>query len=58
MRKEVVRLALPLVFEAEGPGLACIFVDARKSLGHYLEYVWATPQGWEMVGWPKGLAVT
>lgn len=53
MREEIERLRLPKVFEGEGPGLVCALLDARASLGHYLEYVWATPEGWEMVGWPR-----
>ena len=53
MREEIAGLGCPLVFDADGPGLVCALVDARASLGHYLEYVWATPEGWEMVGWPR-----
>ena len=52
MRKEIDRLGLPLAFEGEAPGLVFIYLDARESLGHYFEYVWATPEGWEMTGWP------
>lgn len=57
MREEIARLGLPLAFEGEVPGLVYIYLDARESLGHYLEYVWAGPEGWEMIGWPKGLPV-
>jgi len=53
MRAEIARLDAPVVFEGEGPGIQYVLVDARKSLGHYLEYVWATPEGWAMVGWPS-----
>lgn len=53
MREEVARLGLPLEFEGEVPGLIFIYLDARKSLGHYFEYIWASPEGWEMQGWPK-----
>jgi hypothetical protein len=52
MRAEVARLDAPVVFEGEGPGIQYVLVDARKSLGHYLEYVWATPEGRARVGWP------
>lgn len=54
MRAEVAGLAAPVVFEGEGPGIQYVLLDARESLGHYLEYVWATPEGWAMVGWPPG----
>jgi hypothetical protein len=53
MRREIESSGLPVVFESEGAGLACALLDARESLGHYLEYVWATPEGWKMVGWPE-----
>ena len=35
------------------PGLVFIYLDARKELGHHFEFIWATPEGWEMQGWPK-----
>jgi hypothetical protein len=54
MREEIAQLGLPLVFEGEVPGLVYIYLDARQTLGHYFEYIWATPEGWEMIGWPKG----
>lgn len=53
MRQEIERLGLPLAFEGEVPGLVFIYLDARESLGHFFEYVWATPEAWEMTGWPK-----
>jgi hypothetical protein len=53
MRAEIAKLHLPLAFEGEVPGLIFIYLDARETLGHYLEYVWASPAGWEMSGWPK-----
>jgi hypothetical protein len=53
MRQEIERLGLPLAFEGAVPGLVFIYLDARESLGHFFEYVWATPEGWDMIGWPK-----
>jgi len=53
MRVEVAQLDAPVVFEGEGPGLHYVLIDARKSLGHYLEFVWATPEGRAMLGWPS-----
>jgi len=52
MRSEIDHLGLPLAFEGEVPGLVFIYLDARQTLGHYFEYVWATAEGWEMQGWP------
>jgi hypothetical protein len=57
MRAEIEQLGLPVAFEGEVPGLVYIYLDARASLGHYFEYVWASPEGWEMIGWPEGRAV-
>jgi hypothetical protein len=57
MRAEIARLGLPLAFEGGVPGLIFVYLDARATLGHYFEYVWATPEGWEMHGWPSEKAV-
>jgi hypothetical protein len=57
MRAEIAQLNLPLAFEGEVPGLTYIYLDARATLGHYLEYVWASPEGWQMIGWPNGRPV-
>jgi hypothetical protein len=54
MRREIAAEGLPLAFEGEVPGLVYVYLDARNELGHFLEYVWATPEGWEMIGWPEG----
>lgn len=54
IRAESERLGLPLVCEGGIPDLIFRYLDARSTLGHYLEYVWASEAGWEMTGWPKG----
>ena len=51
---ECDKLGLPFVCEGGIPDLVFRYLDARDTLGHYLEYVWASPAGWEMVGWPTG----
>ncbi len=51
---ECEALGLPFVCEGGIPDLIYRYLDARSTLGHYLEYVWASPAGWEMVGWPEG----
>jgi hypothetical protein len=58
MREEIALLGLPLVIEGAVPGLVFVYLDARATLGHYLEYIWASPEGWEMMGWPEGRAVS
>ena len=53
MRAEIDALGFPLVQEGEVPGLVFIYLDARDVLGHFIEYIWATPEAWDMQGWPK-----
>lgn len=53
MRAEIAALNLPVAFEGEVPGLTYVYLDATATLGHYLEYVWASPAGWEMMRWPN-----
>lgn len=54
MRAEIEKLGLPLAFEGDVSGaMLFIYLDAREAIGHFLEYVWATPEGWDMNGWPK-----
>jgi Glyoxalase/Bleomycin resistance protein/Dioxygenase superfamily len=53
MREEIAQLGLSTAFEGSVPGLVFIYLDARSTLGHYLEYVWASPEGWDMIGWPR-----
>lgn len=54
IRAECDQLGLPLVCEGGIPDLVFRYLDARGTLGHYLEYVWASDAGWQMVGWPRG----
>lgn len=53
MRKEIAELGFPVLFESSVPGLIFIYLDGRETLGHCFEYIWATPEGWDMQGWPK-----
>ena len=53
MRDNVKRMGFPVLFESSVPGMIFIYLDARETLGHAYEYIWATPEGWEMQGWPK-----
>lgn len=58
MRRDVAALGLPVVFETDGAGISSIYVDARARIGHYLELVCATAEGWAMMGWPADHAGT
>jgi hypothetical protein len=35
-----------VVLEGATEGLRFVYVDARDTLGHYVEYVWMTPERW------------
>jgi hypothetical protein len=52
LKSEVEALKLPVLVEGSLPGLRFIYLDARQDLGHLLEYVWATPEMWQRLGWP------
>lgn len=54
MRAEVAAMGVPVVFETGGSGISSMFVDARRRIGHHLELVSASPEGWAMLGWPDG----
>jgi len=50
-RAELDRRKSPVVIEGGTPGhLQFAYVDARDSLGHYLEYCWMTPERWAAMG--------
>ncbi|HMK87412.1 MAG TPA: VOC family protein [Steroidobacteraceae bacterium] len=50
-RARVDREKRSVVMEGGTPGhLLWLYVDARDSLGHYLEYCWMTPERWAMIG--------
>jgi hypothetical protein len=50
-RKRVAEQELPVAFErASGPGkLSFLYLDARKSFGHYLEYTCMPDAIWEQI---------
>ena len=51
MRRQVDAGPHPLVFEGTGgAGLKFLFLDARATLGHFLEYTWMTDEMWAMSG--------
>ncbi|MDR2856391.1 MAG: VOC family protein [Novosphingobium sp.] len=54
MQAEIARLGLPFVCEGGIPDLLYTYLDGRSTFGHYVEYVWASPAGWQMIGWPEG----
>lgn len=63
MRVEIAELGLPLAFEGPLsikeaiPSLVFVYLDGRKSLGHYVEFTWKSAEAWKFVGWPEGRPV-
>jgi len=54
MRREIAESGLPLAFGGTPPGMEFAYLDARASIGHFIELVWKEPGGWEKIGWPEG----
>jgi hypothetical protein len=50
-RAVIAREKRTVVMEGGTPGhLQWLYVDARDTLGHYLEYCWMTPERWSLMG--------
>ena len=54
LAQEFVDLGMPAVLEGRVQGLIFGYVDARHSVGHYIEYCGATDENWAYNGWPAG----
>lgn len=49
-RARVDQERFPIAMEGGTPGhLLWLYLDARDTLGHYLEYCWMTPERWTMI---------
>jgi hypothetical protein len=50
-RARVDREGMTVAMEGGTPGhLQWLYIDARDTLGHYLEYCWMTPERWALIG--------
>lgn len=49
-RTNVEQRGYRVVLEGGSEHLKYVYLDATDYLGHYLEYVWATPERWEQMG--------
>ncbi|MET0269390.1 MAG: VOC family protein [Sphingomonas sp.] len=49
-RDKVARENWRVVLEGGGDALRYLYLDARDLVGHYLEYVWMTPERWAQMG--------
>lgn len=54
--KEAERLKLPVLLEGNTETLRFLYIDARQDTGHILEYVWSSPDIWDILGWPQEVA--
>jgi hypothetical protein len=52
LRSAVGRQSWPLVHEGGSEHLRFLYLDARETLGHYVEYAWMTPERWTQMGGP------
>lgn len=50
-RRRVDEQDLPVAMERDmgGDSLKFLYLDARATLGHYLEYTWMTDEAWEQI---------
>jgi hypothetical protein len=49
-RARVDQQPLPVVLEGGNAALRFLYLDARKLLGHYLEYTWMNAERWAQLG--------
>lgn len=49
-RARVEQKGYRVVLEGGGDLLKFLYIDAREVVGHYLEYVWMTPERWAQIG--------
>lgn len=51
LHRQIQAKGWTIAVEAHMPeGLKFMYIDARQQVGHYLEYVWATPEMWQAIG--------
>lgn len=56
LQRDTGALGLPIMFETSGADISSVLIDTRSRLGHYLELVSATAEGWAILGWPGASA--
>ncbi|HEX4376809.1 MAG TPA: VOC family protein [Steroidobacteraceae bacterium] len=50
--EKVARNGYTVAYASGLDGLEFMYLDARQTLGHYVEYIWATPHWWKAMGAP------
>lgn len=51
-QNRLAQQALPIVMQGETPKAKFLYLDARESLGHFIEYYWTTDAHWRANGGP------
>jgi hypothetical protein len=51
-RAEIDANKWPVVSEGAVEGCNYIYIDARGTVGHYIEYIWMAPEWWAATGGP------
>lgn len=51
-RTQVASSGWTVAYESGLDGLEFVYLDARETLGHYVEYMWCTPEWWQALGYP------
>jgi hypothetical protein len=54
IEREIAGLGAPIALQGGNADVDFAYLDARASLGHYVEFVCATEAGWRVMGWPEG----
>jgi hypothetical protein len=49
-RARVTQKGYSVVLEGGSDALKFLYIDGRELVGHYLEYVWMTPERWAAIG--------
>ncbi len=49
-REDIERQKFPVAYEGGVEGVKFVYLDARDTFGHYLEYLWASPEMWKQMG--------
>jgi hypothetical protein len=54
-RADVTARGWPIAYEGQVEGCKFVYVDARESLGHYVEYMWMSDELWGASGGPASI---
>lgn len=50
LRETAASRGFPIPIDAESSGMTYFYADARDTLGHYVEYIYGSPEYWSAVG--------